>query len=96
MANNENASTTSAEIFPVFSVDVRVKGHLGPEWRSWFDGLTITLDDDGTTTLTGTVKDQSAVFGLFKKVHNLGLPLCSLTCVAGQPDDLFQGMDDDK
>ncbi len=58
---------------------IRIKGHLGREWASWFDGLTITLEDSGDTLLTGPVADQAALHGLLKKVRDLGIPLISVT-----------------
>ena len=54
---------------------IRIKGHLGPQWTVWFDGLTITLEEDGNTLLAGTVVDQAALHGLLKKVRDLGMPL---------------------
>ena len=56
---------------------IRVKGHLGDQWRDWFGSLTITLEDDGDTLLTGPVVDQAALHGLLKKVRDLGMPLIS-------------------
>ncbi len=58
--------------------EIRIKGHLGPQWRDWFEGLTITLEEDGDTLLTGPVTDQAALYGLLKKVRDLGLPLVSV------------------
>jgi hypothetical protein len=57
---------------------IRLKGHLGSEWTDWFEGLTITLEEDGDTLLTGPVIDQAALHGLLKKVRDLGLPLVSV------------------
>jgi hypothetical protein len=56
---------------------IRVKGHLGPQWADWFGGLTITLEDNGDTLLTGPVVDQAALHGLLRKVRDLGMPLIS-------------------
>jgi hypothetical protein len=56
---------------------IRVEGHLGPQWRDFFGGLTITLEDGGETLLSGPVVDQAALHGLLKKVRDLGMPLIS-------------------
>src|SRR3954447_24368668 len=53
---------------------IRIKGHLGPQWTDWFGGLTIALEDNGDTLLTGPVADQAALHGLLKKVRDLGMP----------------------
>lgn len=60
---------------------IRIKGHLGRQWSDWFGGLTITLEDDGDTLLTGVVVDQAALHGLLKKVRDLGMPLVSVNRV---------------
>ena len=57
---------------------IRLKGHLGSQWTDWFDGLTITLEENGETLLTGQVVDQAALHGLLKKVQDLGMPLISI------------------
>jgi len=57
---------------------IKLKGHLNNSWSDWFDGLTFTHEEDGTTTLTGEIVDQSALHGLLKKVRDLGLPLISV------------------
>lgn len=60
---------------------IRLKGHLGPQWTEWFEGLTITLEDNGDTLLSGPVVDQAALHGLLKKVRDLGIPLISVSPV---------------
>jgi hypothetical protein len=65
--------------------EIRVRGHLGPRWAGWFDGLDLTNEVDGTTVLRGTVADQAALHGLLQRVRDLGLPLVSLRQVAAQP-----------
>jgi hypothetical protein len=57
---------------------IRLKGHLSHQWTHWFDGLTITLEENGDTLLTGPVIDQAALHGLLKKVRDLGMPLISV------------------
>jgi hypothetical protein len=68
---------------------IRIKGHLGSQWTDWFEGLTITLEDNGDTLLTGPVIDQAALHGLLKKVRDLGLPLVSVSPLEhGRADQL--------
>jgi hypothetical protein len=57
---------------------IRIKGHLPPQWTEWFDNATITWEADGSTLLTCTIIDQAALHGLLKKVRDLGLPLLSV------------------
>jgi hypothetical protein len=64
------------------SYDIRVLGHLDPHWSTWFTGLTLTHQDDGTTSLHGVVTDQAELHGLLAKVRDLGATLLSVT-----PDD---------
>jgi hypothetical protein len=71
--NSSSNSETDADELAVYQI--RIKGHLGSEWADWFDGLTITLEVNGDTLLTGTVIDQAALYGLLKKVRDLGMPL---------------------
>ena len=57
---------------------IRVKDHLSREWTDWFGGLAITLEENGETVLTGPVIDQAALYGLLRKVRNLGMALVSV------------------
>lgn len=65
------------ELDPPMVYQIRIKGHLGPKWADWFGGLSITLEDNGETLLTGPVVDQAALHGLLRKVRDLGMPLIS-------------------
>jgi hypothetical protein len=58
---------------------ITVQGHLGERWSTWFDGLDLIRNDDGTTVITGPVVDQSALHGLLQRLRDLGIPLISLT-----------------
>ncbi len=61
--------------------EIRVAGHLFPQWMDWFEGLTVTLEDNGNTLLSGPAADQAALYGLLKKVRDLGLSLLSVNSV---------------
>ena len=84
MSNKRNPKTDPAQ--PMV-YQIRIKGHLGSQWTDWFEGLTITLEDNGDTLLTGLVVDQAALHGLLKKVRDLGMPLVSVSPLEqGQAD----------
>jgi hypothetical protein len=65
--------------------EIRLKGQLEARWADWFAGLTITWEDNGDTLLTGPVADQAALYGLLRKVRDLGLPLVSVLRVTPEP-----------
>ena len=90
MANQPNSQTD-----PVYQI--KIKGHLGRQWTAWFEGMTITWTDNGETILTGPIVDQAALYGLLRKVRDLGLPLISVMQVkSGQSatvrlfDEIYQ------
>ena len=58
--------------------EIRVKGRLAPRWAEWFDGMTLTPGDDGSSVISGVVADQAALHGLLRKLADLGLPLVSI------------------
>ncbi|MBA3947168.1 MAG: hypothetical protein H0X37_21725 [Herpetosiphonaceae bacterium] len=58
--------------------EIRLKGHLDARWAERFEGLSFTHASDGTTILAGPVVDQAALYGLLRKVRDLGLPLVSV------------------
>lgn len=57
---------------------IRIRGHLREEWTEWFEGLSITLEENGDTLLTGAVPDQSALHGLLKRIRDMGMTLVSV------------------
>jgi hypothetical protein len=62
-------------------VEIRIRGHLDGQWTDWFGGLTITLEENGDTLLTGPIIDQAALFGLLRRVRDLGMQLISVNRV---------------
>ena len=58
--------------------EIRITGHLDARWAATFDGLALSHEADGTTSLTGLVTDQAALHGLLQRVRDLGVPLVSV------------------
>ena len=59
--------------------EIHLDGHLDQRWSTWFDGLAVIHEADGTTTLRGAVTDQAELHGLLAKVRDLGATLISVT-----------------
>ncbi len=74
MPNQLDASIASQSTL----YQIRLAGHLDSRWADWFEGLTITLEKDGNTLLTGPIIDQAALHGLLRKLRDLGMPLISV------------------
>ena len=60
MSNKLNPKTDPSQ--PVV-YQIRLQGHLGPQWTEWFKDVTITLEGNGETLLTCPVVDQAALYG---------------------------------
>ncbi len=84
MANNLKAQADARR--PTV-YQIRVESHLGTQWADWFEGLTITLEANGETLLTGTLVDQAVLHSLLRKVRDLGLSLVSVVRVEPEQAD---------
>ena len=79
--------TVTEDHYQPGSYEIRIKGHLDSRWAARFEGMTLTLADNGDTLLTGLVVDQAALHGLLRRVRDLGMPLVSVISVeTGQAD----------
>ncbi len=58
--------------------EIRISGHLDDRWATWFDGMTLTADEDGTTSVRGVLADQAALHGVLQRLRDAGLPLISI------------------
>ena len=82
---NEQDSKPDADAPLIYQI--RIQGHLDRQWAAWFVDMTIAWSDNGETILTGPVVDQPALYGLLRKVRDLGLPLIAVTQLPpGQAD----------
>ena len=82
---NQHERKTDADAPLVYQI--RIQGHLDRQWAVWFADMTIAWRDNGETILTGPVVDQAALYGLLRKVRDLGLPLIAVTQLPpGQAD----------
>ena len=93
MSNDINSEMDSSQ--PMV-YQIRIKGHLGREWTDWFGGLTITALDNGDTLLTGPVVDQAALYGLLRKVRDVGMPLISVIEVQFNENHRYQSKKGEK
>lgn len=82
-----NQGNKKAEPSQPMVYQIRLEGHLGQQWTAWFESLAITLEANGDTCLTGPVVDQAALYGLLRKVRDLGLPLISVNRVTPDQSD---------
>jgi hypothetical protein len=82
MSNNLDPITDSHQ---AAVYQIRVQGQLGSQWTGYFEGLAITAGECGDTLITGPVADQAALYGLLKKVRDLGLPLLSVNRIEPCP-----------
>jgi len=69
---NKKGLTTT----PIY--EIRIKGPLDRDWAVWFEGMNISLEEDGNTLISGPVVDQAALYGMLKKVHQIGMQLISI------------------
>jgi hypothetical protein len=83
MENEKNSEPERQKVY-----EIRLQGHLNRIWIDWFEGLTITLKEDGHTLLTGPVVDQASLHGLLKKVRDLGMVLVSVRSFGDGPQDV--------
>jgi hypothetical protein len=65
--------------------EIRIEGHLGDSWSTWFEGMTICPEKSGETVLVGYLPDQSALHGVLMKIRDLGLPLVEVRRVDIDP-----------
>jgi hypothetical protein len=83
---SKRTATHDPDPTPIYQI--RLKGHLGRHWARWFAGMTMNLLDNGETLLTGPVLDQAALYGLLRKVRDVGLPLVAVMQVEPEPAEV--------
>ena len=66
---------------------IKIKGRLEDRWTDWFEGLTFTYEEDGTTTLSGPLPDQAALHSILLKIRDMNLTLISVTQSESSPED---------
>jgi hypothetical protein len=66
--------------------EIRIAGHLPPQWSDWFEGFGVALESDGTTVLSGPVVDQAALYALLKKVRDTGLTLIAVNQIPSKQE----------
>jgi len=64
----------------MLEVEIRIKGQIDRNWSDWLGGLKITHNADGSTVLSGPLRDQGALYGVLSQLSKLGLPLNYVSC----------------
>ena len=90
--SNQHSADHDAD--PPMVYQIKIKGHASYQWTDWFEGLTVTLEENGDTLLTCIVIDQAALYGLLKRIRDLGMPLLSVNSV-GTPPEAASGAKDE-
>ena len=81
----------SAPAQPPARYRIRIRGHLDPAWSTWFDSLTVTQAENGTTDLVGPLADQAALFGLLARLRDLGATLLLVEHLAAETNRRHDG-----
>ena len=91
-----NGHILDPDTSPPMLYQIRIKGHMDSRWSEWFEGMTITMEDNGDSLLEGLVVDQAALHGLLKKVRDLGIPLVSVSPIeSGNPTTRMKGCENE-
>jgi len=94
--DNNPKSNSKSDLEQSNHYQIRVKGHLDPQWADWFEGMSVTPDEDDTTLITGPVVDDAALHGLLKRVRDSGLRLLSVNYIENaQTDKVISEQSDD-
>jgi hypothetical protein len=75
------------EVYEESQYEIRIRGHLDDRWTGWFEGLTLTLEQNGDTLISGQGIDQPALFGLLRKVRDTGMLLVSVNRITASRDN---------
>lgn len=86
-----NTNGSDGQVNQPMIYQIRVQGHLGRQWEDRFEELSITLEDDGTTLLTGPVVDQAALHGILRRIRDLGVTLLAVNSVESNRLDPSEG-----
>ena len=77
----DSQNCLGSEIYEIY-----VQGHLQDKWADWFYGLTLTREDDGSTTLRGPLPDQTALHSVLQKIRDMNLRLISVSEIKPEPE----------
>ena len=65
----------------------RLGERLDAHWSSWFDDLDLTHEGDGTTSLTGPVRDQAeGLHGMLARFETSASPSSASACSTRSTD----------
>ena len=84
---NEFPDFSQQPFAPNTRYEFRVNGRLTQETATWFEDMTLTVDETTSppqTIIQGLIRDQAALYGLISRLRDLGLTLLSVKCIEGE------------
>lgn len=72
---------------------LRIRGHIDRQWQEWLGNMQVTNNADGSSTLSGELPDQAALYGVISRLRDLGLTLLSVEHAGTRTEEVSDATD---